>query len=1518
MGKQAKRWLSSLLAGALCLSLLPASALAATGEGSAARDGDATLTVYNDCDGAVNYTVVIGGESKDVTIQANDSMEFYGDNGETYTVTWVSGADSDYFYVEPDEKTVTGTVGTITETHYYYSDGEEYFGEVSNTFTREGYDPLTIDGLYAVDTVMVFERKRMGTVFGVPYGWSYTNLTNPSDPNQPYEDRGDDGTAYGKITAQYPGYSHTGIVGDDNLAYRWFYEPVTAETTTTEGDNEVTFTATVVEAGQEGEFTVAALNVDGMPQIVKIASIYDLELNDDGPGSEGSKSIGAYIEKSGIDVLGLSENFNFDQEILDNAPSYEMETQRAGIPTSVSLGELNDSLFPFDTDGLNLMHKKTVEAYSESMTEWNEHYSPSTNYVIIDVPDQNGADGMIDKGYRYYQVEMAPGVVVDVYILHMDADSDQGDIDARTSQLKQLAAAINANDSGNPVIVMGDTNCRFTRDTIHEDLVNTTGLTDAWSELVHKSYPSIAENDITIGYTDEETGELIVTNHAGEVVDKVLYMNRPGSNVVIDAVDFEMDTDGYTDADGLLLGDHPPVIVTFNYTIQNNNCQENGHDMSTIWNYDGDEHWKQCMNGCGYMEDITDHTYGTPTPITVDGVQKWNHACTVCGYSYNDDNGPTEPDPDPEEPLPPEENNYTLTVEFDDNGNGYDEGDTATANIYLSNSETDATFSALNLTLNVPQGLTLTEMTSGLDQNGSVMIENGRLAFSLSNAASGPILVGDEEERVLVATVTFTVDENLPEQSQNVTLGLIDCALGHDMDVDMKNEVTPAIVLDPVTLYQDFTVTFEAGANITLTETNLSQEFRVGTTFETVLASAPTYNVTDSNYAFDGWYYENTDTRVEDTDTVTGDVTLVAQAAAKAFDFKEVESNAAIQVVSGLTSDGKATYGKDITFTVTPAASYVMGTVTYAVNNEASGGWLEPQGGVYTIEGDRITGDVTVTAEAVQRHTVTFVGGTGIEMETVTAYVKHGQSGLYSDLDCTQDFTIPTPVAEEGYRLADEFANGEYLWRDNTGYGYTDETLATAKFEADMTITAQAVKTWDVTFEAGENGSISEEKTVTVDAGTKLTAEQIPNPIPATGYEFAGWIVNNTGEPIDSLAGFEVTAGVTFTATFRSKTYTLTLPSVSGVTFAVSGDGVTDNGDNTYTVTHDATVTLVMTENSDSVKVTGISYTINEVQTPVVTDSEGITSYEFSIEHVTSAVTINVTSNATYQITVRVEGENGSISGGASVTLTFDQGTPADDVREAFEALIQADDHYVAVLPNFNDVTGDAEYTVTFQAQEYTITVQGEEPVQAPYGEDFQFQLNDVTGMVTKVWYQVEGSSEQVELKADEDGYYTIPGNQITGNITIGYESVAASWELVNDYMAAPAGKQLAVLHTSKLTEGTYALTEYNADMFWSSRYEGYACFVDNDESIQTLTEKLIRSSNPTQEIDYSGDFNGNDLVNSVDAAIIDAVLHRDVKYTVSDELRLSFDVTTDSTNPDKKVTAQDIMWILEEYVGLH
>ena len=48
---------------------------------------------------------------------------------------------------------------------------------------------------------------------------------------------------------------------------------------------------------------------------------------------------------------------------------------------------------------------------------------------------------------------------MDVYILHMDADSADEDNAARASQIDQLMAAVEANDNGNPVIIMGDTNC---------------------------------------------------------------------------------------------------------------------------------------------------------------------------------------------------------------------------------------------------------------------------------------------------------------------------------------------------------------------------------------------------------------------------------------------------------------------------------------------------------------------------------------------------------------------------------------------------------------------------------------------------------------------------------------------------------------------------------------------------------------------------------------------------------------------------------------------------------------------------------------------------------------------------------------------------------------------------------------------------------------------------------------------------------------------------------------------------
>ena len=61
-------------------------------------------------------------------------------------------------------------------------------------------------------------------------------------------------------------------------------------------------------------FKVCALNVDGLPQ-----KILTYDLNPDGPGSDGTKKIGQYIAKSGIDVIGLSEDFNYNGSLLEGA-----------------------------------------------------------------------------------------------------------------------------------------------------------------------------------------------------------------------------------------------------------------------------------------------------------------------------------------------------------------------------------------------------------------------------------------------------------------------------------------------------------------------------------------------------------------------------------------------------------------------------------------------------------------------------------------------------------------------------------------------------------------------------------------------------------------------------------------------------------------------------------------------------------------------------------------------------------------------------------------------------------------------------------------------------------------------------------------------------------------------------------------------------------------------------------------------------------------------------------------------
>lgn len=1451
-----------------------------------------TLTLVNDCDAPVQYQVIIGEETQTVTLEANATKEFTAPKDTAYTITWVGGTDSSYAYVKPTVTEYSGEFGVNTKT-VYYLDGEEYDGQVSDTVTYNRYT-MSAGTLYAVDTLKIFTRTKSSLKY------IYTNIDNPGESYSDYSSSG----ARDNIMSSHAGYN---LVADDSdLGYAWVFKAVTTGTVTEIGNSTVTVTTTAVDANHTGSFKVAALNVDGMPQSVKIASFYDLKLNEDGPGAEGSVSIGQYIEKSGIDLLALSEDFNFFQEMGSNAPSYATMTQRERIPTEVGVGDLKDSLFPFDTDGLNLMYKNNLTVSSESMTAWNEHYSPFTFYGIgsigVNVPDQNGADGMIDKGFRFYQVQMAPGVVVDVYILHMDAETSDGDNAARASQIDQLMEAVNANDNGNPIIIMGDTNCRYTRDPLQSTII-AAGFSDPWIDLKWDGiYPQMGDDALMV--TDPELGY-----QKGEVVDKVFY--KDGTNVKLEATNYFVDAEGYTDEDGLL-GDHPPVIVTFEYSFTSSTV-EHEHEWSSDWSKDAGYHWHECtVEGCdislnsqkdGYEAHDFDVTNTTPATCTEAGSQTLT--CSVCGYEKTevipatghiwDEGKVTKPATATEDgemtytctvchntrteiiPATGAHASYTFEVRLDKES--YNVGDTVTAGIYVSSENEGANFGTVGFKLNVPTGLTFQNMTSNLT-GGQTSVEGGNYAFNVDSDT--PVDV--TSEGVKLATVTFTVNGNFEGESASVDVSLAEAEI---TEIKQHLPADSTTAPDSATLYRTYTVTFTAGEHVTMEET--SATVRTGTTFGSV--EKPHYTV-EANYTFDGWY--NGETLMADDTAITGNITVTAKASAKQFTFSQSADNALIQNLTGVT-DGTATYGKDITFTVAPDSGYVVSEVSYTVGNSAATP-LTAVDGTYTIPGNVITGDIAVEVTATKYHTVTFVAGEGVTMDIATAYVKDGQAALYTGTDFKTPFTIPTPTAQTGYRLAADNAD-EPLWSDGVSKYQTSALGRSVIFADDATLTAQAVKQWTVTFAAGEHGTLSGTTSFVVDNNAAVPSDKIPTVTANTGYTFTGW---------DNDITAPITADTTFTALYKNATYTLTLPTVNGVSFEVDG-AVEEDG--VYTVTYGTDVTITMTA-ADNVKVTGLSYQIGSAEAVAV---ENFTEpFTINGESITGPVTVMVQSTSTFQITVKVEGGNGTVNGKDSETLTFDYNTTAEELSAQF--IFAAAPGYQVVAPKFETVTADKTYTATFTHATYPVTwPEGVEGVEsATHGTDLTFTAKLEGKLLLGVQYQV-GDGQPVALEPNKDGSYTIPGDAIIGNITVIYTTVTGSWNYITAefYAAAPAGEKVALLNTSKLGEGTYALDGYG-DMFWSSKYGAYVCFVADSETNDSLTEKLAVSQNTVTEIDYSGDINGTGTVTPADSAAINAVLHSiQVEYKISDLMRFQFDVLG-----DKQITAQDIMWILTQYTG--
>lgn len=267
-------------------------------------------------------------------------------------------------------------------------------------------------------------------------------------------------------------------------------------------------------AATTGSFNVLTYNIAGLP----------LGLGDSDPETNTpliGQRLGPY------DIVNVQEDFNYHASLYAN----DTHPYRTATSGGAAFG-----------DGLNTLSDYGFEDFER--VRWN---------------DCTGTNCLTPKGFTLARVRLAEGTFVDLYNVHTNADSDDAALAARRANIEQLSDFIQANSSGNAVIVMGDTNTRYTRagDNIRT-LLAENGLKDPWVDLVKGGSAPTQGSDALVCDAAAPTNDC-------EVVDKVLY--RGSDLLSLNATRYHNEWASFLREDGEHLSDHFPHTVGFSYTL---------------------------------------------------------------------------------------------------------------------------------------------------------------------------------------------------------------------------------------------------------------------------------------------------------------------------------------------------------------------------------------------------------------------------------------------------------------------------------------------------------------------------------------------------------------------------------------------------------------------------------------------------------------------------------------------------------------------------------------------------------------------------------------------------------------------------------------------------------------------------------------------------------------------------------------------------------------------------------------
>ncbi len=261
-------------------------------------------------------------------------------------------------------------------------------------------------------------------------------------------------------------------------------------------------------------------------------------------GISGSSPIANHPQISPLlnayDLVGVQEDFAYHPLLVQDL---DFPYQSVKDDTAGAAGEQLGFAFG---DGLNTFSSLPFSDFTR--VTWNTCFGLFTD----------GSDCLTPKGFSFERHEFAPNIFLDVYNWHADAGSGADDLAARRDNTQQLYEAVVEFSAGNAVIVLGDTNSRYTRGgDVLPDLLAAAALTDVWIELERGGVVPAVGAALTDCGVDP-------TGASCERVDKIFY--RGSASLALEALEYDVPPH-FVDALGAPLSDHSPVLARFDWRV---------------------------------------------------------------------------------------------------------------------------------------------------------------------------------------------------------------------------------------------------------------------------------------------------------------------------------------------------------------------------------------------------------------------------------------------------------------------------------------------------------------------------------------------------------------------------------------------------------------------------------------------------------------------------------------------------------------------------------------------------------------------------------------------------------------------------------------------------------------------------------------------------------------------------------------------------------------------------------------